>query len=1085
MPDNLPPPERPDVGKVMGGLKSFQRQSVEYVFRRMYGPKPTRRFLLADEVGLGKTLVARGVIARAIEHLWDKVQRIDVVYICSNHDIARQNIKRLNVTGRDDVALASRITLLPTKMRADAVRHSRLNFVSFTPGTSFDLKSNLGLSDERALIYHVLKDVWNLRGVAPINVLTGTAFAENFRRRVDEFLDQNTIDPGMNEQFAVAVAERPKLKEEFDELCGHFHRADANITPEVLGRRNRLVGELRTLLARTCLHALQPDLIILDEFQRFKHLLADDVESEASQLAQSLFRYSDEHSEARVLLLSATPYKMYTMSQESGQDDHYADFLDTLRFLMDDPEKTADVERLLKEYRRLLYRLSAGNGAEAVSAVRDALQAALRSVMCRTERLAVTADRCGMLREIPSATTLEAGDVESYIGLQNLARALEHPDTVEYWKSAPYLLSFMDDYSLKREFKQRLGDPVLFDLVKRAMASDGIFLPTDSMGVYASMTPASPRLRSLLRDTVDAGAWRALWMPPSLPYYELADPFADLATRAFTKRLVFSSWQVVPKTIASLVSYEAERRMMTGFNLEAQNTPEARKMLRPLLNFTRSKDRLAGMPVLGLLYPSFYLAEHIDPLRLMCDQPVGDPLQLEEMVGLAQSTISQSLVPLLEGAPVTGPEDEAWYWAAPILLDLLHDREAARLWLKDEYLASRWSGAEEADELEGEEAGDAAGWLSHIDRARELVDAGSADLGRPPADLDLVLAQLSVAGPGVTALRSLARVCENAATTEAGIRYAAGRIAWGFRSMFNAPDAMSLLRGMNGAEPYWRRVLEYCLAGCLQATLDEYAHVLRESLGDFSSDPARVAGEVAEAMRAALDLRVANPGADQVLVDDEAQRVRVVPLRLRARFAMRFGDEKSDDGETVSRADQVRQAFNSPFWPMVLVTTSVGQEGLDFHTYCHAVMHWNLPPNPVDMEQREGRVHRYKGHAVRRNVAARNRGGLNGDGGIDPWIRLFRLAEKNGGEGSGLSPYWVYLADGGAVIERHVPALPLSREADRLPALRSSLAVYRMVFGQPRQEDLLAYLLVRFSKEEVAAYIQELRINISPPVSSR
>jgi len=46
----------------------------------------------------------------------------------------------------------------------------------------------------------------------------------------------------------------------------------------------------------------------------------------------------------------------------------------------------------------------------------------------------------------------------------------------------------------------------------------------------------------------------------------------------------------------------------------------------------------------------------------------------------------------------------------------------------------------------------------------------------------------------------------------------------------------------------------------------------------------------------------------------------------------------------------VRQAFNSPLWPFVLVTTSIGQEGLDFHTYCRAVVHWNLPANPVDME---------------------------------------------------------------------------------------------------------------------------------------
>ena len=68
----------------------------------------------------------------------------------------------------------------------------------------------------------------------------------------------------------------------------------------------------------------------------------------------------------------------------------------------------------------------------------------------------------------------------------------------------------------------------------------------------------------------------------------------------------------------------------------------------------------------------------------------------------------------------------------------------------------------------------------------------------------------------------------------------------------------------------------------------------------------------------------------------------------------------------------VRRTFNSPFWPWVLVTTSVGQEGLDFHRYCHSVVHWNIPATPVELEQREGRVQRYKSHSVRRNLAAKH-----------------------------------------------------------------------------------------------------------------
>ena len=52
--------------QVGNGLKDFQRRTVDYVFERFYGDRPTRRFLVADEVGLGKTLVARA-LARSLD----------------------------------------------------------------------------------------------------------------------------------------------------------------------------------------------------------------------------------------------------------------------------------------------------------------------------------------------------------------------------------------------------------------------------------------------------------------------------------------------------------------------------------------------------------------------------------------------------------------------------------------------------------------------------------------------------------------------------------------------------------------------------------------------------------------------------------------------------------------------------------------------------------------------------------------------------------------------------------------------------------------------------------------------------------
>jgi hypothetical protein len=204
-------------------------------------------------------------------------------------------------------------------------------------------------------------------------------------------------------------------------------------------------------------------------------------------------------------------------------------------------------------------------------------------------------------------------------------------------------------------------------------------------------------------------------------------------------------------------------------------------------------------------------------------------------------------------------------------------------------------------------------------------------------------------------------------------------------------------------------------------------------------------------------------------------------VRMRGGFALRYGDERTEDGrETRSRL--VWQAFNSPFRPFVLATTSVGQEGLDFHLYSHAVVHWNLPANPVDLEQREGRVHRYKGHAVRRNLATAYRAAAFQDEGGDPWAALFEAGTRaRPPEANDLVPGWVFAPEGGVRIERYVPALPLSRERARLVQLRRSVAAYRLAFGQPRQEDLIEYLERELTPAQLQEAIETCRIDLAPP----
>ena len=105
----------PSSAEVLSGLCDFQKTTSIYAFSRLYDPdQPSLRFLVADEVGLGKTLVARGVIAQVVEHLrsiGDK--RVDIVYICSNGAIARQNLRKLNIAGRlANIFITSKLTVL-------------------------------------------------------------------------------------------------------------------------------------------------------------------------------------------------------------------------------------------------------------------------------------------------------------------------------------------------------------------------------------------------------------------------------------------------------------------------------------------------------------------------------------------------------------------------------------------------------------------------------------------------------------------------------------------------------------------------------------------------------------------------------------------------------------------------------------------------------------------------------------------------------------------------------------------------------------------------------------------------------------
>lgn len=1069
---------RPDTSSVIDGLKDFQKATVDYVFDRFYGPEPTKRFLVADEVGLGKTLVARGVIARTIDHLWETVPRIDVVYICSNADIARQNIERLRIPGCENAAQATRLTLLPLQMH-DLRRH-RVNFVALTPATSFEQTGGGGRMDERVLLYWLLHRAWGIHGPrASLYVMRDYASINSFERAVFAF-DQANVNEQIAEQFVSSLRKQvideqtggqPDMRQRFDELRDIFCRSDARTTSDQTKLRTRWIGELRRLLARVCLSTLEPDLIILDEFQRFKHLLAED--SPAGELARDLFE-SEAGQGSRVLLLSATPYRGLSLHHETD-DNHYDDFLSLLGFL----EKNVALEckNVLTEYRDSLSSVGTPEGLARLKSAKIKLQQRLLRIMVRTERLASSSERGGMLRDATeAAATLSAVDVRAFLGAQSIADVLDQGDTIEYWKSAPYLFNFMDTYAFKTAFRETPDKREMLELVRKFPET---FLELSRTRDYEPIEPANPRLRQLLSETVDQGMWRLLWMPPSLSYYTLDGPFAAPELKSITKRLVFSAWHMVPRAIASLISYDAERRMMRAAGPHSKVTQEDWKRQRGLLRFGVSEGRLTGLPLLLLVYPCLTFARDCDPRELARTNKFT-ATEVRTQLALRIRSLVEKLNIVSEA---TGAVDDRWYWLAPMLLDQSEFGTQAEQWWDRADLAQIWAGTEIGDED--------AGWSGHVERATQTLVAvrdGKERLGPQPADLFDVLALAASAAPATAALRAFARASRSNPALSLSLRDMAARTGRAFLTLFNHAEVIEAVRSEIPEQPYWERVLEYAHAGGLQAVLDEYCHLLRESLGVSSLSVEAMIERIGNELIAALTLRAASLRIDDVTAPPYAREVNLKTEPMRIRFAMRFGDDRSDEEASLTtdglapgtRKERVRSAFNSPFWPFVLVSTSVGQEGLDFHHYCHAITHWNLPSNPVDLEQREGRIHRYKGHAVRKNIAKAFSIEALGQNNSDVWEAVFAMGrERRSATENDLVPYWLF--PGEAKIERHVPALPFSREVERLSGLRRALAIYRMVFGQSRQEDLLIYLLAEIPEEKRNEIVSELQIDLSPP----
>ncbi len=997
--------------------KAFQQATVVSALAAFDARRRVRRFLVADEVGLGKTVVASGVVEGLIQR---KARGgggpLRVFYICSSLAIASQNrgsiLKILDdpKQRRGAACEVDRLTLAPNS-ELDA--ELPLHLYTLTPETSIPDrkgKHRSGGAMERALLHNLLKGKYPELVISPDG---------------DEWLTQRAVTNWSyykNHRYAKPT---PALTLDFFRILrGQLGLEPGRQLPAAMASRiaeNPLdtIKLLRIVLAKTGLEHLSPDLVIFDEFQRFSDLLAG--EEKGSEIARMMVRSGPEGP--AVLLLSATPYRLYGGDFDHVFSDtpHHEEFYDLIEWLLgkDTPaiQSRKELETAFKKYGDGL-RSKDPMGPGTLAAKKD-IENRLKHVMARTERFSHDdGHEMVELKRLPAPLIME--DLQAFRHVVDCIHGSgKEPRTeglssaVPYWSSVPMPMQTMGKQYKAWADAQPMPAPL-----------PALALTRKQRGSFrAPKQWPHPRMRALKAE-LSPECLSIPWISPSLPWWSLGGPWATNPPR---KVLLFSRFRAVPRTIASLLSFDMERHLLAASHIGYEQVTK-RTLLGP------SRENFAFFHV------SRALAQAVDPWRLQGVHPDRLLKRVEEEL---TRWLGEARIPIRHsgGIPRNFPD----------LIILLERRTG-------DWDASFAAWKNLAENLA--RTTEANGGMS----LRSRIDKWDAAV---PGELTFltwkelkILARASISYPGVVLARSLSRHGLDLQLKE-GLSQALS-VSWeGLRSYLNNPWMNAAL---TGKEDYRDRIGTAVIQGNLESVLDEHLWV---TAALRNLEPS----ELAKQLEKALGLRTSDMKMHGFDGND---------FTLRAHAALAFTQEvrvhrpdRVEIEDPTVRTDDLRIAFNSPFWPHVLTSTSVGQEGLDFHSWCTTIAHWDLPGGPVDLEQREGRINRYAGLSTRRAIAAELE--LNSSDvaiGKSPWKVLATLAEAHPrNDAAGLAPWWIF---NGAKMHRIVFDVPFSEAGPWFEHLRQQRLLYRLALGQPDQEDLVRALRGRLTTEEVRRVVIDL-----------
>ena len=549
-------------------LTAYQRATVDHL-KKVFDEQDA--YLLADEVGLGKTYVARGLI-RELGY-----QRI--LYVASNSEIAKDNapelidaepILRTTTRGRE-------VKFYPQVIQADRLSMYDAN------------KAKEGETDFCKPVVYPLSPATTFtgRGSPNGNEAERTYYKEHCKNLTDNL--------------------KKELKEKLDELKKELDK-ETSYTEKII-RICRGVFNKKSVLD------FDPDLIVLDEFQRFLDLLDPkkkvDQHFSLYELIRTINGIRDDTSDekhkphVKLLLLSATPYQYYqdkVVKQYDGHED-----------AANDEEASAKHFQNFEELREYLLALNGyESGIQSAPSDwqglynNDRAEFIYQHILCRTERkwlqgdmtnaksldlgfapyqpggkeplradsrsrarLKKHLDHCGEYQKslmLGSAVTMPTGDslkdnrVSDSAPLTKAnggASIQSYANLRAYLDEAPEYAQFGDGYStitkgskgqnsaadkLREAFSDLLSESGC--RIRKQLGSD------EPDSAFHIALQGHAKWDALLELAMPESAELRLWVPP-------------IATGdTFAKTLVFAHYRVSTRSVAALLSMEAQRRLL-------------------------------------------------------------------------------------------------------------------------------------------------------------------------------------------------------------------------------------------------------------------------------------------------------------------------------------------------------------------------------------------------------------------------------------------------------------------------------------------------------------------------------------------